>query len=82
MRYKIPRPRQCLSCSGICYAYGIYESTTTGREYSEGVYKCYWACNRCSRTFETVESESDFIEAEKLPEDYAPHKGIARIEDE
>jgi len=27
-----------------------------------------------------VESESDFIEAEKLPEDYAPHKGIARIE--
>ena len=33
-----------------------------------------------SRTFETMERESDFIEVEKLPEDYAPHKGIARIE--
>jgi len=27
-----------------------------------------------------MENESDFIEVEKLPEDYAPHKGIARIE--
>jgi len=80
MRYKIARPRGCLSCDGTCYAYGIYHTTTTGQEYPERIYKCYWACNQCSKTFQTMENESDFIEVEKLPEDYAPYKGIARLE--
>jgi len=80
VKYKIPKPRECLSCGGTCYAYGIYDTNTTGQVYPKSVYKCYWTCNRCSRTFETMERESDFIEVDRLPEDYAPYKGIARVE--
>jgi len=79
LQYGFPRPRECLRCGGKCYAYGLYDSTTTGREYPEGVYKCYWACNVCNSRFQTFERERDFVIVDKLPDDYNAIKGIAYV---
>jgi hypothetical protein len=68
MSFKIARPRECLSCGGMCYAYDMYETSTTGREYPEGVRKCYWRCQECGRKFQTMEREGDFVVVAQLPE--------------
>jgi len=69
-KYRIPKPRECLSCQGTCYAYRII---VTERE---GSRLCFWACNRCDRAFRTFERERDFIEVETLPEDVGV-RGVA-----
>jgi len=80
-RYRVPRPQECLKCGEQCYAYHIYSSTTTGREYPKEVYKCYWACNGCGRKFQTMERENDFITVDEVPDSHDRDKGIAYLEE-
>jgi hypothetical protein len=77
--YLLPLPRNCLRCGEVCYAYSIYDSTTTGTDYLDGIHKCYWACSNvsCRNSFQTMERTADFVRVDEVPENSNPYKGIA-----